>query len=79
MAGYGWSYLVVTVIEPAEPAPGAAAMSPAAVAPRFHASDQSTFDSEEEMLRELGATGWELVAIREAGGRVVFYFKRPRS
>ncbi|HEY0482985.1 MAG TPA: hypothetical protein VGD37_35940 [Kofleriaceae bacterium] len=68
MPGYGWSYLVVTRTE-----------EPAGAAPRFEVSDGSTFDAEDRMLGELGVTGWELVAIRQAGARVVFYFKRPRA
>jgi hypothetical protein len=68
MAGYGWSYLVVTRID-----------EPGAAAPRFEVSDGSAFDSEDRMLCQLGVTGWELVAVRETGARVVFYFKRPRA
>jgi len=72
MAGYGWSYLVVTLSEDAA-AVGAKAIS------RWTASDASTFNDELEMFRELGVTGWELVAIREARNKVHYYFKRPRS
>jgi hypothetical protein len=103
MAGYGWSYLVVTLDERAAapsaaspaappamppggasgslelPAPVAAPSSAPTGAPRWLASDESTFSSEQEMFRELGVTGWELVAIREARGRIVYYFKRPRA
>ena len=88
MAGYGWSYLVVTLTEEAAavaPAaegapPGDAdpAVRPKAIS-RWTASDASTFNDELEMFRELGVTGWELVAIREAGDKVHYYFKRPRS
>ena len=64
MAGYGWSYLVVTQT-------GAAG--------ELRTSDGGAFASEAEMFRELGVTGWELVAIREAMGTVIYYFKRNRS
>ena len=64
MAGYGWSYLVVTQ---------------AGGAGELRASDGGSFASEAEMFRELGVTGWELVAIREAAGAVMYYFKRSRS
>ena len=33
----------------------------------------------EEVLDELGAQGWELVAVRPEGSSPVFYFKRPVS
>jgi hypothetical protein len=83
MAAYGWSYLVVTRSEaPARAVAGSelsAATAPVVPASRFQASDGSTFEDEQEMLRELGVTGWELVAIRQAGSNVLFYFKRPRS
>jgi len=45
----------------------------------LRASDGGSFATETEMLRELGVTGWELVAIRDAAGTVVYYFKRSRS
>jgi len=64
MAGYGWSYLVVTQ---------------AGAGGELRASDGGSFATEAEMLRELGVTGWELVAVRETGGTVVYYFKRSRS
>jgi hypothetical protein len=88
MAGFGWSYLVVTLSEdaaavapaaegavPGDPDPG---VRPKAIS-RWTASDASTFNDELEMFRELGVTGWELVAIREARDKVHYYFKRPRS
>jgi hypothetical protein len=60
----GWSHLVVTITPPGT----------------FLATDGGTFADEQEMLRELGATGWELILIREAaGGALVYYFKRPRT
>lgn len=64
MAGYGWSYLVVTQ---------------AGATGELRASDGGSFTTEAEMLRELGVTGWELVVIREAAGTVIYYFKRSRS
>ena len=64
MAGYGWSYLVVTQVVPGGD---------------FQSSDAGTFATEDEMFRELGVTGWELVSIRETGGKVIYYFKRGRS
>lgn len=88
MAGYGWSYLVVTLTEDAAAiAPAADGAPPGAPEPaarakavsRWTASDASTFDDELEMFRELGVTGWELVAIRQAQNKVHYYFKRPRS
>ena len=88
MAGYGWSYLVVTLSEEAAAVAPAADGAPpgvpepvgrAKVVSRWTASDASTFHDELEMFRELGVTGWELVAIREANTKVHYYFKRPRS
>ena len=64
MAGTGWSYLVVTQT-------GAGG--------ELRAGDGGSFATEAEMFRELGVTGWELVAVRETGGTVVYYFKRSRS
>jgi hypothetical protein len=91
MPGFGWSYLVVTLSEdaaavapaaegapPGDPDPAGAALRPKAIS-RWTASDASTFNDELEMFRELGVTGWELVAIREARDKVHYYFKRPRS
>jgi hypothetical protein len=62
--GYGWSYLIVVHEAGGE---------------TWQASDDCTFKTEVEMLRELGATGWELVSLREANDRVIYYFKRPRA
>ncbi|HMI84026.1 MAG TPA: hypothetical protein VK550_08015 [Polyangiaceae bacterium] len=64
MAGYGWSYLTVTHELGGDGWTG---------------SDECTFLSEEEMLRELGATGWELLCLREVESRLTYYFKRPRA
>lgn len=64
MAGYGWSYLVVTH---------------ALAESDFRTSDGGWFPSEADMFRELGVTGWELVSIRETEGTVIYYFKRGRS
>jgi hypothetical protein len=64
MAGYGWSYVTVTH------APASAV---------WRTSDGGTFASELEMFRELGVTGWELIAIRESSGNVIYYFKRSRA
>jgi hypothetical protein len=77
MAGYGWSYLVVTRTEQ-RPAPDGSGGS-AAPTVELTASDRSTFQSEDQMLQQLGVTGWELVAVRDAGASVVFYFKRARA
>jgi hypothetical protein len=64
MAGYGWTYLTVTH-KPDSPV--------------WQTSDSGTFTSEEEMFRELGLTGWELVSLRDANNSVIYYFKRPRA
>jgi len=64
VASYGWSYL--TVVHGRESA-------------TWQSSDASAFASEEEMFRELGVTGWELVTIREAAGSLHYYFKRSRA
>lgn len=69
----GWSHLVVT-LDPAR-----VAGDELARARPFTATDGSSFPSEQEMLGELGATGWELVCVREARGAVIYYFKRPRA
>lgn len=63
MAGYGWSYLTVTH---------------QAGEDQWVGSDECTFASEAEMLRELGATGWELLCLREVEKQLIYYFKRPR-
>jgi hypothetical protein len=63
MARYGWAYL--TVRQTAEAG--------------FHTSDGATFASEQEMFRELGLTGWELVAVRDVQEAVIYYFKRSRA
>jgi hypothetical protein len=81
MAGYGWAYLTVTH-ELDSIAPSfftATEGSTPAASQVWRASDDSAFTSEEEMLRELGVTGWELVSMRESKGRVIYYFKRSRS
>ncbi len=65
MGSYGWSYLTVT--------------HALAGAPVWRTSDDGSFASEAEMFRELGLTGWELVAVREWQATVVYYFKRSRS
>lgn len=65
MASYGWSYLTVTH-----------ATAGGAV---WRTSDDGSFGSEEEMFRELGMTGWELVAVRETQATVIYYFKRSRT
>ena len=85
MAGYGWSYLTVVHVQGAPVVVGGVApftategAVPVAARP-FRASDGGAFTSEAEMLRELGVTGWELVALRESPGRLVYYFKRPRT
>jgi hypothetical protein len=64
MAGYGWSYLTVMHV-------------PDTLV--WRTSDSSAFSSEEEMYRELGVTGWELVSIREFKGSIIYTFKRPRA
>jgi hypothetical protein len=69
----GWSHLVVT-LEPAR-----LKGDELARARPFAATDGSTFPSEREMLGELGATGWELVCVRDSAGAVIYYFKRPRA
>lgn len=87
MPGFGWSYLVVTLSEDAAVASAAEGAAPGTPDPtvrpkaisRWTASDASTFNDELEMFRELGVTGWELVAIRAARDKVHYYFKRPRS
>jgi hypothetical protein len=68
----GWSHLVVTL-------PPRQELDEAQRARPFAATDGSSFPSEMEMLGELGATGWELVQVRESAGSLVYYFKRPRS
>ena len=84
MAGYGWSYLTVVHEEGAGDAAldtgVASSVAPGgAAAPQLRASDDSAFASEEEMFRELGVTGWELVALRASQRRLIYYFKRPRT
>jgi hypothetical protein len=37
------------------------------------------FPDEQQMFLQLGASGWELVVVRQAEGGPIFYFKRPRS
>lgn len=64
MPSYGWTYLTVTW-----------AMTTAV----WRTSDDGVFASEVEMFRELGVTGWELTALRETGGSLVYYFKRARA
>jgi hypothetical protein len=64
MAGYGWSYLTVTHVLDGTV---------------WRTTDAGTFDTEDEMFRELGLTGWELVGLREHRGNVIYYFKRPRA
>lgn len=64
MASYGWSYMTVTHALDTEV---------------WSAGDDSAFSSEEEMFRELGVTGWELVTIRESKGKLIYYFKRSRA
>jgi hypothetical protein len=64
MAGYGWSYLSVTHVLDSLV---------------WKTSDSGSFASEDEMFRELGLTGWELVGLREATGSLYYYFKRPRA
>jgi hypothetical protein len=64
MAGYGWTYLTVTHAPDSQV---------------WQTSDSGVFTSEEEMFRELGLTGWELVSLRDAKGSVIYYFKRPRA
>jgi hypothetical protein len=59
----GWSHLTVAFTPPAS----------------YLGDDGGTFQDEPEMLRELGATGWELIWIREAGEKLIYYFKRPRT
>jgi hypothetical protein len=69
MSRYGWTYLTVM-------------HSPdqnAVAARSWRTSDGGTFASEDEMFRELGLTGWELVAVRDSNGIVYYYFKRARS
>ena len=69
----GWSHLVVTLPARSELTDEARRARP------YASSDGSTFPSEPEMLGELGATGWELVQVRESAGALVYYFKRPRA
>ena len=69
MGRNGWSYLVVEH--------GGAGAS-AATRPYF-TRDGDGFTTESEMFRELGACGWELVAIRDEEGGIRYYFKRPRT
>ncbi|MBK8259662.1 MAG: hypothetical protein IPK82_44270 [Polyangiaceae bacterium] len=64
MSGYGWNYLLVKREQ-----------TPA----RWVGSDGCVYPSETEMFYELGATGWELVAIRGTDEHEVYYFKRPRA
>ena len=64
MPSYGWTYLTVTW-----------AMATAS----WRTSDDGVFESEVEMFRELGVTGWELTAVREADGSLIYYFKRARA
>jgi hypothetical protein len=64
MGRYGWSYLMVARAHGAE---------------TWSTSDGAAFASELEMFRELGVTGWELVAIRESSAGVIYYFKRSRA
>jgi hypothetical protein len=70
MARYGWSYLTVTH------GPDQTAASASEI---WRTSDGAAFASENEMFRELGLTGWELVAVREADADVIYYFKRSRA
>jgi hypothetical protein len=63
MARYGWSYLLVK--RTAERT--------------LESYDGGRFSDEQSMLDELGAVGWELVAVREEEGLVRYYFKRPRA
>ncbi len=72
MARIGWSHLVV--IRHAEKK---LANSPS-LRP-FATADGGYFENEQGMLEELGAAGWELLFIREAGDDLHYYFKRPRS
>lgn len=76
---FGWSYLVVT----ATPLPDDGGQTHRA---RYSAIDMGDFEDERTMLRELGATGWELVTIREAPTAnpadppiLYYYFKRTRT
>lgn len=64
MASYGWAYLTVTHARDSA---------------TWQTGDGSAFSSEDEMFRELGVTGWELVTLREAAGSLVYYFKRSRT
>jgi hypothetical protein len=64
MAGFGWSYLIVTE---------------SADRQVWRTSDSTSFTSEREMLAELGVTGWELVWMKESKGSLMYYFKRPRA
>ncbi len=69
---FGWSYLIVSR-EKVDGAP-----------PTFRGDDGGLFDDEPQMLRELGATGWELITIRDqplpdALAQVRYYFKRTRT
>ena len=73
MGKNGWSYLVVE--RPAGPVPD----DPNPEVPPFRTRDGYGFSTEPEMFRELGTTGWELVAIRDEHGSVRYYFKRPRT
>ncbi len=65
MPRVGWSYLIVTRDDRAVPA--------------FCGSDGCAYASEKEMLSELGATGWELMFIRDVGATPLYYFKRSRT
>ena len=76
---FGWTYLVVT----RTPLPDSDGQTHRAL---FAAVDMGAFASEPEMLSELGATGWELIAIRDAPSTMpgsaslsLYYFKRPRT
>ena len=64
MAGYGWNYLVVTHD---------------AASTDYRSSDGTVFRDEQEMLQELGITGWELLFVREPAGQVIYYWRRPRT
>ncbi len=64
MSGVGWSYLVVTRDESSDV---------------WRSSYDGEFESELEMLHELGVTGWELISFRQSEGQLSYYFKRPRA
>jgi len=76
----GWSYLVVSHDPQDAATKCAAAVAAKSDPPKvFVGSDGCQFETEAEMLSELGATSWELLFIRTEGNVLMYYFRRSRS